>query len=110
MGWPENSREGVKAIVFQIPSFTFWNIVFTAIGVAVFWGKWGRTKLKAYVLSDLVNLIPVDENWRAAIEFLIFLVLGCLVGIGVAQPTTPTQALSAGLGWTGFFTHQASRR
>jgi hypothetical protein len=96
--------------VFQIPSFTFWNIVFTAIGVAVFWGKWGRTRLKAYVLSDLVNLIPVGAKQRAAIEFLVFLVLGCLVGIGVVQPTTPAQALTAGLGWTGFFTHHASGR
>jgi len=95
--------------MFQIPSFTFWNVAFTGVGVAVFWGKWGRTKLRAYLLSDLLNLVPVDEKWRAAIEFLVFLTLGCLVGIGIVQPTTPTQALTAGFGWTGFFTHRSTR-
>jgi hypothetical protein len=95
--------------MFQVPSFTFWNVAFTAVGVAVFWGKWGRTKLQAYILSDLLNLVPVDDKWRSAIEFLIFLTLGCLVGIGIVQPTTPTQALTAGFGWTGFFTHRSTR-
>jgi hypothetical protein len=92
--------------VFQTPSFAFWNVAFTAIGAAVYWGKWGRTKLKAYVLSDLVNLIPVEEKWRFAIEFAIFLIIGSVVGIAVVQPTNATQALTAGFGWTGLFAHR----
>jgi hypothetical protein len=92
--------------VFQIPSFTFWNVTFTAIGAAVYWGKWGRTKLKAYVLSDIVNLMPLDERWRSAIEFSIFLVIGSIVGIAIVQPTNATQALTAGFGWTGLFAHR----
>ncbi len=96
-------------MTFQIPTFTFWNITFTAIGVAIFWGKWGRTKLKAYILSDMVNLFPMSDKWRAAVEFIIFVTLGCLVGIAVAQPTTAAQALTAGLGWTGFVSRPASR-
>ncbi len=95
--------------MFEVPSFTFWNVVFTAVGAAVFWGKWGRTRLRAYLLSDLVNLLNIDDEWRSAIEFLIFLTLGCLVGIGVVRPTTPTQALTAGFGWTGFFTHRSTK-
>jgi len=110
MGRIESPEAGVTTVLFQAPSFTPWNVIFTAIGVSVFWGKWGRTKLKAYVLSDLVSLIPVNDAWRGAIEFLIFLTIGCLVGIGVAQPTSPAQALTAGLGWTGFITHHATRR
>jgi hypothetical protein len=89
--------------MFQLPHFGFWNVVFTAIGAAVFWGKWGRTKLKAYVLSDLIALLPVGKKLQCAIEFGVFLILGCLVGIAVVQPTTPTQALTAGFGWTGLF-------
>jgi hypothetical protein len=96
--------------MFQSPSFSFWNIVFTAIGVSVFWGKWGRSKLQAYLLHDVVNLLHLSEERRGAIEFLIFLVLGCLVGIGVTQPTTPAQAITAGFGWTGLFAHHALKR
>ena len=92
--------------MFQTPSFAFWNIAFTAIGAAVYWGKWGRTKLKAYVLSDVINLIPMGRKWRAAIEFVIFLTIGCVVGIAVVQPTNATQALTAGFGWTGLFAHR----
>lgn len=93
--------------MFQSPSFGFWNIAFTALGAAVYWGKWGRTKLKAYVLSDFVDLIPVGPKWRSAIEFSIFLVIGSAVGIAVVHPTTATQALTAGFGWTGLFAHRA---
>lgn len=89
-----------------MPSFGFWNIVFTAIGAAVFWGKWGRTKLQAYVLSDVLNLLPLETKARSAIEFFIFLILGCLVSIAVVQPHNPTQALTAGFGWTGLFAHR----
>ena len=93
--------------MFQVPHFGFWNVVFTAIGAAVYWGKWGRTKLKAYVLSDLIALVPLSPKWRSALEFIIFLTVGCLVGIAVAQPTSPVQALTAGFGWTGLFAHRS---
>lgn len=92
--------------MFQAPSFTFWNVVFTSLGAMVFWSKFGRGRLKAYLLSDLLNLIPWQDHWRAAVEFLIFVTLGCVVGIGVVQPSNATQALAAGLGRTGFFTHR----
>jgi hypothetical protein len=84
---------------FDAPGFTFWNIAYTAIGAAVLWGTWGRNKLKVFVFSDVVALVL---SGRAAIfaEFAIFILLGCLVGIGIARPTNPAQALSAGLGWT----------
>jgi len=95
--------------MFQAPSFTFWNVVFTAIGAAVFWGKFGRGRLRAYLLSDLLNLFPWNPSWRAAAEFLLFVALGCIVGIAVVQPSNATQALAAGLGWTGFLTHAPHR-
>ena len=94
--------------MFQSPQFTFWNVTFTAVGAAVFWGKWGRSRLKAFLLSDILNLFHLKTRERAALEFLIFLTLGCLVGIGIAQPHNAIQALTAGFGWTGFFAHRAS--
>jgi hypothetical protein len=89
--------------MFQIPHFGFWNVIFTAIGAAVYWGKAGRTKLRAYYLSDLIAKLPINENARAVLEFLVFVALGSLVGVAVVQPLNPTQAITAGLGWTGLF-------
>ena len=77
--------------------------MFTAIGAAVYWGKAGRTKLKAYYLSDLIARIPLDENLRSLAECVVFIVLGSVVGVAVVQPLNATQAITAGLGWTGLF-------
>ena len=90
-------------LAFNIPDYSFGRVLFTAIGAAVFWGKWGKTKLKAFVLSDLLNAIPMKPKIRGAIELLIFIALGCAVGIALVQPTNAAQALTAGFGWTGLF-------
>lgn len=88
---------------FEMSWHSFWIVVYTAIGVAVFWGKWGRTRLRPYVLADLLALLGLKGPVRSAVEFSVFLVLGCLVGIGIVEPKTPAQALAAGFGWTGAF-------
>lgn len=93
--------------MFEIPNYTVWNVLFTAIGAAVFWGKWGRTKLKAFVLSDIVNWLPLNERAKAAIEFCIFIILGTIVGIAIVNPSSAIQAITAGFGWTGFFASQS---
>jgi hypothetical protein len=89
--------------MFENPTFTLGAVAYTAIGAAVIWGKMGRTKLKAYVLSDVVNRLPLGIKFRSLIEFIVFVTLGCAVGIGVAQPTNARQALTAGIAWTSFF-------
>ena len=78
-------------------------ILFTAVGAAALWAKWGRQKLRVWLFSDLIELVPVNERWRPLIEFLVFISLGCVVGIGFVNPSTPAQALTAGFGWTGLF-------
>ena len=88
--------------MFENPSFTFWNLVYTAVGSAVLWGTWGRTRLKAFVLSDLLGLF-LKGRWLFMFEFLVFIALGCLVGIGVVHPVDATQAITAGFAWTGAF-------
>ena len=88
--------------VFESNSFTFWNVAFAAIGAAALWGKQGRTELKAYVLSDIVRLF-LKGRLRILVEFLIFVVLGCLVGIAVVEPTNARQAITAGFAWTAVF-------
>ena len=89
--------------IFETPHFTFWNLVYTGIGAAVFWGRTGRTKLKIYCLSHVFDLLEMPENkWRKGLEFVVFIVMGCVIGIGIAKPNTEVQALSAGFAWTGF--------
>lgn len=90
--------------MFQGPSFTFWNIVYTAIGAAGFWSTWGRSKLKPFLIADLIRRLPA-RRWHPLIEFLLFIVLGVIVGIGVTNPTNAQQAIAAGMGWTGIFAH-----
>lgn len=88
---------------FEPPHFTFWNTAYTAIGAAVFWGRSGRTKLKVYYLSHVFDLLQFPEGpWRRCTEFAVFIALGCLIGIGIAKPTSVPQALTAGFAWTGF--------
>lgn len=89
--------------MFDDPSFTFWNVVYTSIGTAVFWGKWGRKKLKAYYLSDLIERLPLEKRYRQILEFVVFVSIGCVVGVGLVEPRNAVQALTAGFGWTGAF-------
>jgi len=91
--------------VFEVPSFTFWNVAYTAIGASVYWGTRGRTKLKPYLLPDIVKYLPA-ERYHPLFEFILFIVLGCLVGIAFVSPTNARQALTAGFGWTGVFAHR----
>jgi hypothetical protein len=94
----------VMAPGFEPPYFTVWNTLYTAIGAAVFWGRAGRSKLKVYYLSHIFDLLEIPESkWRKSCEFMVFIILGCLIGIGITKPGTEVQALTAGFAWTGFF-------
>jgi hypothetical protein len=89
--------------MFQAPHFTFWTTVYTAMGAALFWSRTGRTKLRVYVLSSLLDAFKIpDGRGRQVAEFVIFIVFGCLIGIGIAAPMTVAQAVTAGFAWTGF--------
>ena len=79
------------------------KITYTAVGSAIFWGRWGYKRLRPFVLADLIALLPGSHMQKTALEFLIFVALGCFVGIGIVDPQTPAQAISAGFGWTGLF-------
>lgn len=94
--------------VFEVPHFAFWPTAYTALGAAVFWGRAGRTKLRVYYLSYLFDMLKFpDGPLRQVVEFSLFIVLGCLIGIGIAKPETPPQAITAGFAWTGFFAKRA---
>jgi hypothetical protein len=93
---------GVTTNGFEMPNFTLAKVAFTAIGATVYWGLSGRTKLRPFLLPDILKHLP----WKQAhpiLEFLLFLMMGCLVGIGFTDPSNPRQAITAGMGWTGVF-------
>jgi hypothetical protein len=90
-------------------AFTVENILFTAVGSAVYWGLNGRTKLQAFILREVVEWLGFSGATKAVTEFFIFLLLGCLVGIGATQPSSVMQAITAGFGWTGLFARTKTR-
>jgi len=84
-------------------AFTAANLFFAAVGASVFWGINGRTKLRAFILGDIIDWFGLSEKNRAPIEFIVFVSLACVVGVAVTQPISATQAITAGFGWTGLF-------
>ena len=95
--------------LFEAPYFTIWNVLYTGIGATILWGKLGNTKLRPFGLWRLIKLLPVSQNKKEVIEIIVFISLGCIVGIGIVQPTNVPQALSAGFGWTGFLTSNVEK-
>lgn len=77
------------------------SVFYAAMGSALFYSRWGRKKLKVYLLSDLLDVFQLSEKARVIIEFVIFVGFGCAVSIGIVHPQNAAQAFSAGLGWTG---------
>lgn len=68
----------------------------------VSWSKYGRNKLRIYFLSAVIDMfIDADVKWRQVLELFVFLILGCIISVGVVDPGTPIQAITAGFGWTG---------
>lgn len=90
-------------MTFDMPQFTVGNVMYTAIGAAVFWGISGRNKLKPFILCDLIEYLPISAHAKEIVGFFVFIALGCIVGIGFTDPSNPRQALTAGFGWTGAF-------
>lgn len=81
--------------------------VITAIGAALLWGRLGRTKVKAYVLSAwLDSFMPADGFVRVTVEVVLFVLLGTFLSLGLCAPVTFAQALGAGFGWTSLVAKQ----
>lgn len=86
----------------QILTFQFWaHALFACIGAGLFYMQWGRSKLRAYQLSDLLDTFKLEDNVRYRLELLIFISLGTIIAMGLAKPSNVQQAFSAGIGWTG---------
>ena len=87
--------------MFDVPDFTVWNVLYTASATLTLWGSFGKPRLRATGLPRVVGLLPLSRKNRERVELVLFVALGVIVGIGVTAPVNPSQAISAGLAWTG---------
>ena len=78
--------------------------VYVAVGVIVLWSKTSKTQRNVYGLTAVVEMIFSNERVRGVVELIVFLTIGCIISHGIVAPTTPAQAVAAGLGWTGLMT------
>jgi hypothetical protein len=92
------------AAMLASPLPTGFIIAYTAAGAIAYWAKWGRDRLRVFYLAEVLDMIPMRRIVRARVEFILFVVLGCFLGIGLVQPTNMTQSFSAGFAWVGLFT------
>ncbi len=84
------------------PLPTGFIIAYTAAGAVAYWAKWGRDRLRVFYLAEVLDVIPMRRIVRARVEFIMFVVLGCFLGIGLVQPTNMTQSFSAGFAWAAY--------
>jgi hypothetical protein len=78
--------------------------VYVAVGVIVLWSKTSKTQRNVYGLTAVVEMVFASEKVRGFVELIVFLSIGCIISHGIVAPTTPAQAVAAGLGWTGLMT------
>ena len=75
----------------------------TALGAFMLWAKWSQKRSKVFILADVIELFcEKDSQTARQLEFIVFIALGCFVGIVMVEPATIRQAFAAGLGWTSF--------
>ena len=74
---------------------------YSALGAALLWTKSTVTRKKALGFGDLAELIfPNSLKMQYAIQFVAFVILGALVGVAVASPGSPIQAITGGVAWS----------
>jgi hypothetical protein len=79
-------------------------VAYTAAGATAYWARWGRERLRVFGLARVLEMIPMSPIAQARVEFIVFVALGCFLGIGLVEPTNMTQSFSAGFAWVGLFT------
>lgn len=89
-------------------AFGDWHAwVITALGSALLWGRLGRTKVRAYVLSPWLDTFMKKQGFlRVTVEFVLFVLVGTVLGLGMCDPVSFAQALAAGFGWTSLVAKQ----
>ena len=87
--------------MFTTPHFDAFEVVYSAIGAMALYAKLGREKRRIYLLSGVIDMTAWTPFRRSCVEVVLFVSVGAFVSIGITDPTTPTQAIAAGMSWTG---------
>lgn len=94
-------------------AFSIGNIIFAMAGAVVLWGIWrsrGFDVAPFVPISDLLESTKLAPHWKYLAKLAIFVALGSIIGIALTQPGSPAQAVTAGFGWTGFFSVPRRRK
>lgn len=84
----------------------FW---LTGVGSVILYVRWSATgELHAIGLESVLTKFGLAGRSLSAVELLLFVTLGTVVGYSMTSPVNPAQALAAGFGWTAAFS-QAPR-
>ena len=87
---------------FQGAVYSWHTVIFTLVGICILWGRWGRKRLRSLIpFADYIEIWVTSEKLRYPIEFGIFAFFGVLGAILIVKPTSATQCMAAGMGWTG---------
>jgi hypothetical protein len=79
--------------------------LFAAIGTILSWTKMKKAERDVYGLTELIKrFVPDNEEKRGIVEIVVFVLIGCILAMGIIAPSTPPQALAVGLGWTALTT------
>lgn len=98
-------------MVFTPVEFNFEQLALVALGSTVLWIKMGWTGTKSLLGPAVSRFVPEScPRLRAALEFVLFVVLGALVAVICTEPATGKQAIAAGLGWTGILAAEKKGR
>ncbi len=74
---------------------------YSALGAALLWTKSTILRKKALGFGDIAEILfPNSKNFQILIQFAAFVIIGALVGVGVASPGSPVQAITGGLAWS----------
>jgi hypothetical protein len=81
-------------------------LLYAAVGAMSYWARWGRRSLRVLGLARLLDdLVPIENQlWAVRVEFVLFVALGCFIGVPFVQPTNFAQSFAAGFAWVGLFT------
>jgi hypothetical protein len=60
-----------------------------------------------FAIIGHINPAWGESAWGKLCEAMIFAILGALIGTVLTIPTSPAQAIAAGLGWTGLLSATA---
>jgi hypothetical protein len=94
----------------MMPGWYVLRFGFAAFGVFILYSRWGKDSLRLYVPRDLLRTWHLGADLNARWEFALFMVIGAAIAVLFTHPTTPQQAISAGLGWTGLLAAPEANR